>query len=60
MRKPPDNIPRGWLKEELAKRTVKAKVTDPKEIERIMSQDPPELRLGPGADTVRRRGRYSD
>jgi hypothetical protein len=55
----PDGIPRGWLKDELAKRTVKAKVTDPEEIRRIMSQRPPELKLGPGANTLRRRGRYT-
>ena len=55
----PDGIPRGWLDPEWREGIVKAKVTDPEEIRRILSQKPPALKLGPGANTVRRRGRYT-
>ncbi|HMJ02784.1 MAG TPA: hypothetical protein VK506_07575 [Conexibacter sp.] len=55
----PDNLPRGWLAEKLRERTVRAKITDPEErkaaFDRIRSAL---VDLPPGANTVRRRGRY--
>jgi hypothetical protein len=57
----PDNLPRGWLAEKLRARTVRAKNTDPREIEASfdrIARIADRLRLGPGANTVRRRGRY--
>jgi hypothetical protein len=60
-RRRPDNVQRGVLAEALRRRTVRAKNTTPEEIEasfaRIASHTY-SLRLGPGANTVRRRGRY--
>jgi hypothetical protein len=54
----PDGIPRGWLKDELAKRTVKAKITDPEERKAFFESLGEPLRgLGPGARTIPRRGR---
>jgi hypothetical protein len=55
----PDGIPRGWLDPEWREGIVKAKITDPKEIKRILDQKPSALKLGLGANTVRRRGRYA-
>lgn len=55
--KRPDNLPRGWLADELRKRIVKAKITDPKEQEKVFDRIGNELRLGPGANTLPRRGR---
>jgi hypothetical protein len=54
----PDNLPRGWLADMLRERTVKAKVTDPEKQREIFDRITTGLRLGPGANTVRRRGRY--
>jgi hypothetical protein len=54
----PDNLPRGWLADKLRERTVRAKVTDPREREAIFDRITTGLRLGPGANTVRRRRRY--
>jgi len=54
----PDNLPRGWLADELRKRTVRAKVTDPAKQKEVFDRIFNGLRLGPGANTVRRRGRY--
>ena len=55
----PDNLPRGWLADKLRARTVRAKITDPEErraaFDRIRSNL---IDLPPGANTVRRRGRY--
>ncbi|HKG38305.1 MAG TPA: hypothetical protein VKB25_04885 [Conexibacter sp.] len=57
----PDNVRRGSLAEALRARTVRAKNTDPAEVaasfDRI-ARLADSLRLGPGANTVRRRGRY--
>jgi hypothetical protein len=57
----PDNVPRGVLAEALRSRTVRAKNTDPRDVaasfDRI-ARIADKLRLGPGANTVRRRGRY--
>ncbi|HEX4805411.1 MAG TPA: hypothetical protein VFU94_05885 [Conexibacter sp.] len=55
----PDNVRRGVLAETLRKRTVRAKITDPEELERHFDRIRANLiRLPPGANTVRRRGRY--
>lgn len=54
----PDNLPRGWLADELRKRTVRAKITDPVEREKHFDRIFNSLRLGPGANTVRRQGRF--
>jgi len=57
----PDNVPRGVLAETLRKRTVRPKNTNPEDVaasfERI-ARLAEGLRLGRGANTVRRRGRY--
>jgi hypothetical protein len=55
--KRPDNLPRGWLAETLRERTVKAKITDPEEKHRVITRATSRLKLGPGANTVQRRGR---
>jgi len=55
-RRPPDNVQRGVLAEELRARTVRAKITDPEEIKKLF--DRIGLDLPPGANTVRRRTRY--
>lgn len=57
-RRRPDNLPRGWLADTLRERTVRAKVTDPEELEASFDRIANTLRLGRGANTVRRRGRY--
>jgi len=60
-RRRPDNLPRGWLADELRARTVRAKITDPRDLEASFARIArlrEGLRLGPGANTVRRRGRY--
>jgi hypothetical protein len=57
----PDNVRRGSLAEALRRRTVRAKNTTPEEIEASFARIArltDSLRLGPGANTVRRRGRY--
>jgi hypothetical protein len=57
----PDNLPRGWLAEQLRQRTVRAKITDPTAREASfdrIARIADTLRLGPGAHTIRRRGRY--
>jgi hypothetical protein len=54
----PDNLPRGWLADKLRERTVRAKVTDPRELAASFDRIANTLKLGPGANTVRRRGRY--
>ncbi len=54
----PDNLPRGWLAATLRQRTVRAKVTDPEQQKEIFDRIFNNLRLGRGANTVRRRGRY--
>lgn len=60
-KRPPDNVQRGVLAEALRARTVRAKNTTPEELaasfDRI-ARLAEGLRLGPGANTVRRRGRY--
>jgi len=57
----PDNVQRGVLAEKIRARAVRAKNTDPKDVaasfDRI-ARLAEGLRLGPGANTVRRRGRY--
>jgi len=57
--KRPDNLPRGWLAHKLREGVVRAKITDPEQrraaFERIRSAL---VDLPPGANTVRRRGRY--
>jgi hypothetical protein len=55
-RRPPDNLPRGWLADKLRDRTVRAKITDPEEVKKLF--DRIGLDLPPGANTVRRRTRY--
>ena len=57
----PDNVPRGVLAETLRARTVRAKNTTPEELEASfdrIARLADSLRLGRGANTVRRRGRY--
>jgi hypothetical protein len=55
----PDNVQRGVLAETLRARTVKAKITDPREREEVFAHIRANLiDLPPGANTVRRRGRY--
>jgi hypothetical protein len=58
-REPWDGLPHGWLKDELAKRTVKAKVTDPEERKAIYDNLGSGLKglVGPGG-TIPRYGRY--
>jgi len=59
--KHPDNVARGSLAETLRARTVRAKNTTPEEIEASferIARLADSLRLGRGANTVRRRGRY--
>ncbi|HEX7291539.1 MAG TPA: hypothetical protein VF250_10480 [Conexibacter sp.] len=57
-KRPPDNVVRGSLAAALRARTVRAKITDPEEQKEIFDRIFSNLRLGPGANTVRRRGRY--
>lgn len=55
----PDNLPRGWLADTLRERTVRAKITDPEELKKHFDRIRANLiDLPPGANTVRRRGRY--
>jgi hypothetical protein len=58
-KKPPDNVPRGVLADKIRARAKRAKITDPDEVrqhlDRIWSNL---IDLPPGANTVRRRGRY--
>jgi len=57
----PDNVPRGVLAEKIRARAVRQKNTDPREREASfdrIAKLADSLRLGPGANTVRRRGRY--
>jgi hypothetical protein len=60
-KRPPDNVQRGVLAEQIRARAKRAKNTDPEAVaasfERI-ARLREGLRLGPGANTVRRRGRY--
>jgi hypothetical protein len=55
----PDNVRRGSLAETLRARTVRAKITDPEEVRKHLDRIWSNLiDLPPGANTVRRRGRY--
>jgi hypothetical protein len=57
-REPWDGLRHGWLKEELAKRTVKAKVTDPQERKALLESLGSTQIPGPAARTIPRYGRY--
>jgi len=57
----PDNVQRGVLAEKIRARAKKPKITDPREREASfdrIARLADSLRLGPGANTIRRRGRY--